>query len=99
WHRSTSKIMGAAFQSAVKTKNHKETHMETRLWTVARFPVGSWTTGGRPEDSDYEFSEVYQIPAESREKATKKAQAVRSRLKKKGLPFPTQKQPYREDFK
>ncbi len=73
--------------------------METRLWTVARFPVGSWTTGGSPEDSDYEFSEVYQIPAESREKATKKAQAVRSRLKKKGLPFPIQKQPYREDFK
>jgi hypothetical protein len=68
--------------------------MESRLWTVGRYPAGVWSTGGKPSDSDYECCEVYQIQADSREKATKKAQAVRARLVKKGSPLPTQSEPY-----
>lgn len=69
--------------------------MDTRLWTVVRFPAGVWSTGGKPSSPDYEDCEVYQIPADSREKATKKAQAVRSRLVKKGSPLPTQNAPFK----
>jgi hypothetical protein len=68
--------------------------MESRLWTVVRFPAGVWSTGGRPTDEDYQDCEVYQIHGDSREKATKKAQAIRSRLVKKGSDLPTQAAPY-----
>jgi hypothetical protein len=71
--------------------------MASRLWTVARFPAGMWSAGGKPSDSDYSLCEVYQVPAESAEKATKKAQSVRSRLVKKGSPLPTQAAPYKSD--
>lgn len=52
-------------------------------WTVARFPNGSWTTGGKPNSEDYENCEVFVIEADSREHATKKAQAKRSRQRKR----------------
>ena len=45
-------------------------------WTVARFPSGYWTTGGRP--SCYEGAEVFQVQAFTRDEAKKKAQAQRS---------------------
>lgn len=35
--------------------------MRTQLWTVARFPRGEWSTGGKPNDPDYAESEVWQI--------------------------------------
>lgn len=48
-------------------------------WTVVRFPDGSWSYGGKPTDPDYKNCEVWQIAADSPEKAVKKAQAKRSR--------------------
>lgn len=53
------------------------------LWTVVRFPNGSWSSGGRPDDPDYECCEVYQIPASSREEATRKAKSKRSYQQRK----------------
>lgn len=67
--------------------------MESRLWTVVRFPDGSWSGGGKPSEPDYEHCEVYRIPAESLEKAKKKAQSVRSRLVKTGSALPSQSSP------
>lgn len=71
--------------------------MQTQLWTVARFPSGTWSTGGRVTCEEYEMCEVYQIPASSRDEAKKKAQSVRSRLVKRQLPLPTQSAPYRAE--
>lgn len=68
--------------------------MDTRLWTVVRFPAGVWSGGGSRTDPDYSGCEVYLITAESLEKAKKKAQAVRARLVKKGSDLPTQASPY-----
>jgi hypothetical protein len=48
------------------------------LWTVVRFPDGSWSTGGKPNDPDYASCEVWQIVAASRDEAKKKAQAKRA---------------------
>lgn len=53
------------------------------LWTVARFPNQTWTTGGKPDDPDYANCEVWQIEAGSRREATKKAQAKRAYARKK----------------
>jgi|MCNG01.1.fsa_nt_gb hypothetical protein len=68
--------------------------METRIWTIGRFPAGVWSGGGSRNDPDYSQCEVYLIPAESLDKAKKKAQAVRARLVKKGSTLPTQAVPY-----
>lgn len=54
-----------------------------RLWTVVRFPNGSWSYGGKPTSPDYELCEVFQIEAASGTAAVKKAQAKRSRQKRK----------------
>jgi hypothetical protein len=48
-------------------------------WTVARFPDGSWTTGGKPDDRDYANCEVFRVEADNREQAKRKAQAKRRR--------------------
>lgn len=53
--------------------------MTQQLWTVARFPNGSWTTGGGPDDPIYELSEVFQVMAGSRKHATQKARSQRAR--------------------
>lgn len=45
-----------------------------QLWTVARFPNGEWTTGGRPDDPAYSESRVYQVWAADRKEAKRKAQ-------------------------
>jgi len=68
--------------------------MESRLWTVVRFPAGNWSGGGRPTDTDYECCEVYRIPALGLDKAKKKAQSIRARLVKNGTTLPTQATPY-----
>lgn len=52
--------------------------MVEQLWTVVRFPNGSWSTGGKPTDPDYAECEVWKIHATSREAATRKAQGRRS---------------------
>lgn len=54
-----------------------------RLWTVARFPNGSWSTGGKPTDPEYALCEVFQVRASSREQAKRLAQSLRSRRRKK----------------
>lgn len=57
--------------------------MADRLWTVVRFPNGSWSYGGKPTDPDYSECEIWQITAGSPEAAVKKAQAKRSRDRKR----------------
>ena len=47
------------------------------IWTVARFPNGSWTTGGRPDDPAYSECEVWRVEARNRDEAKQKAQALR----------------------
>lgn len=54
-----------------------------RLWTVVRFPNGSWSYGGKPTAPDYAECEVWQIEALSGTAAVKKAQAKRRRQKRK----------------
>lgn len=44
-----------------------------RVWTVVRFPNGSWSYGGKPSDPDYEFCDIFQVEAVSPERAVKKA--------------------------
>lgn len=68
--------------------------MEKRLWTVGRFPAGVWSGGGSRNDPDYAECEVYLIPAESLERAKKKAQSIRAGLVKKGSQLPTQTAPF-----
>lgn len=63
-------------------------------YTIVRFPAGDWSGGGKPDDPDYALCEVYIIPADSYDKAKKKAQAVRARLLKNGAPLPSQASPY-----
>jgi hypothetical protein len=50
-----------------------------RLWTVVRFPNGSWSYGGRPDSPEYERCEVWRIEAATAKEAVKKAQAKRRR--------------------
>ena len=52
------------------------------LWTVARFPNGEWTTGGKPKDPEYDDCEVFVVEADTREKAKRKAQAKRTRQRR-----------------
>lgn len=52
-------------------------------WTVARFPSGQWSTGGKPDSPDYSECEVFVVESDSRVSATRKAQAMRQRQRKK----------------
>jgi len=52
------------------------------MWTVVRFPNGSWSTGGRPDDPEYALCEVFEVVAGCRNEAKKLAQAVRYRKKR-----------------
>lgn len=52
------------------------------IWTVVRFPNGSWSYGGKLDDPDYELCEKWRIAADSPQAAVKKAQAKRSRAKR-----------------
>lgn len=69
-----------------------------QVWVAARFPNGSWSSGGQASSPDYEKCEVYLISASSHGDAVKRAQGIRSRLKRKGTPFPSQAEPYVEKF-
>lgn len=50
--------------------------MKERLWTVARFPNGSWSTGGKPDCPDYELCSVYRVLAVGEKEAKSKGQAM-----------------------
>lgn len=52
--------------------------MMQRMWTVARFPSGMWSTGGSPNDPEYACCEVFHVIAKSRDEAKRKAQSMRS---------------------
>lgn len=54
-----------------------------RIWTVVRFPNGSWSYGGRPDSPEYEHCEVWQISAPTAKGAMKTAQAKRTRDNRK----------------
>ncbi|BCQ68188.1 hypothetical protein PEQA60_21780 [Pseudomonas sp. Eqa60] len=56
------------------------------LWTVARWPSGTWDTGGSPNDPDYAECEVFQVEAKSRDEAKKKAQAMRRAATRRSKP-------------
>lgn len=58
---------------------------DDKLWTVARFPNGTWCTGGKPTDSDYAESWVTQVWAKDRTSAKKKGQGRYSREQKKSI--------------
>lgn len=51
-------------------------------WTVARFPNGSWTTGGKVSSPDYQDCEVFSIDAPDRETAIRRAQSKRTRQRR-----------------
>ncbi|MFK8770423.1 hypothetical protein [Aeromonas caviae] len=68
--------------------------MESKIWTVVRFPAGVWSGGGSRNSPDYSECEVYLAHADSFDKAKKKAQSNRARLVKKGSTLPTQAAPY-----
>lgn len=53
------------------------------LWTVVRFPDGSWSSGGKPNDPAYANCEVWQIEARSRKDAEKVAKAKRAYIQAK----------------
>lgn len=53
------------------------------VWTVARYPNGSWDTGGKPDDPDYAECEVFRVLATGRDQAKKLAQAERRKLMRK----------------
>lgn len=57
--------------------------MADTLWTVARFPDGSWTYGGPPDSPDYALCTVYQILAPTPAIAVRRAQGRYWRAKKK----------------
>lgn len=63
-------------------------------FTVVRWPNGSWSTGGKVSDPDYERCEVYVVPFTTDAAAKKQAQAIRRRLAAKDLALPSQKAPY-----
>lgn len=71
--------------------------MEMKRWTIVRFPAGMWSGGGSRNDPDYAECEVYLIPAETLDKAKKKAQAIRGRLIKQSAALPTQASPLTAD--
>lgn len=53
--------------------------MREQLWTVVRFPDGSWSFGGKAEDSAYELCEKWRLLSRSGQHAVKLAQGRRRR--------------------
>lgn len=56
--------------------------MNAKMWTVARFPNGSWSAGGKPDDPDYALCEVFRVSATNDKEAKRKAQALRRKAVK-----------------
>jgi hypothetical protein len=59
--------------------------MKEQLWTIVRFPDGSWSFGGKPNDPAYEFCEKWRIAAVEAKHAVKLAQVRRRRTLSKRL--------------
>jgi len=53
--------------------------MKEQLWTIVRFPDGSWSFGGKPEDPAYERCEKWRLLAGDGKQAVKRAQGRRRR--------------------
>ena len=53
------------------------------IWTVVRFPNGSWSYGGQATDPDYAECEVWRLAALTGKAAVKLAQAQRRRDQRK----------------
>lgn len=53
--------------------------MNEQLWTVVRFPDGSWSFGGRPDDPAYALCEKWRLLAGDGKQAVKRAQGRRRR--------------------
>lgn len=53
------------------------------IWTVVRFPDGSWSYGGSPNSPDYAECEVWRISADTARAAIKRAQGKRRREKER----------------
>lgn len=53
------------------------------LWTVVRFPDGSWSYGGSPTSPDYAMCDVWQIKAPTPTIAIRRAQGRYRRAKAK----------------
>lgn len=54
--------------------------MDKKMWTVARWPDGTWDTGGEPSDYD-DSCEVYIIEGTDRAVVKRKAQGCRNKLR------------------
>ena len=54
-----------------------------QMWTVVRFPSGTWSYGGSIDDPSYKGCEVFRISAFTSKQAVRKAQAKRLRDRKK----------------
>lgn len=56
-------------------------------WTVARYPDGTWDSGGCPDSPDYAHCEVFQVIASGRDEAERLGKAqYRKQLRKKAKP-------------
>ncbi|WP_025140891.1 hypothetical protein [Achromobacter sp. DH1f] len=53
--------------------------MKEQLWTVVRFPDGSWSYGGKADDSAYELCEKWRLLSRTGQHAVKLAQGRRRR--------------------
>jgi len=54
--------------------------MDKQMWTVARWPGGTWDTGGKPSDYD-DSCEIFTIEGTDRAVVKKKAQGHRGKLR------------------
>ena len=59
--------------------------MNNKVWTVVRFPNGSWSYGGKPSDPDYVECKVFRITAIDGKAAVKKAQAMQNRERRRPM--------------
>ena len=59
-----------------------------KIWTVVRFPNGSWSYGGNPTSPGYEECEIFEVTAADGKAAVKKAQAKRSRENRRPVGYP-----------
>lgn len=57
--------------------------MKEQLWIVARFPDGSWSSGGRASSPEYANCEIFRVLATGRDDAEKKAKAEHRKAKRK----------------
>lgn len=67
----------------IEGRRGSEPFVKGPLWTIVRFPDGSWTFAKHPNAPIYSECEKWEISASSLEQAIQKAQIKRSRARKK----------------